>query len=137
MSGKGIQTKNISALFAAILRKRTDLVEKLLKKGANPNVIDSQNSIPLAEASYQRLASPKIVKMLLAHGAKVNETEPNGNTPLIYAASNGDIPSKTRLEIVKMLLNKGADKTIKNKEGEDALFWAMKLKYDKLIELLK
>jgi len=137
LSGKGIQTKGISALFAAVLRKRADLVEKLIKSGAKPNIIDSAKSVPLAEASFQRSANPKIVKLLLDNGADVNRTEPNGNTPLIYAVSNSDITSDTRLKIVKMLLAKGADKKIKNRDGENALFWAKKFKYNKLIELLK
>ena len=130
-------TKNVSALFVAVILKRTDLVEKLLKKDADPNIADSAGSLPLAEAAFQRTANPEIVKMLLENGADVNKTEKNGTTPLIYAASNGDLTSETRLKIVRMLLEKGADKSIKNKEGETALYWAKKLKYDSLAALLK
>jgi ankyrin repeat protein len=52
-----------------------------------------------------------LVKQAINNGSDVNETDDEGITPL-HAASEGSY-----LEIVKLLLEFGADKTRSNKEG--------------------
>lgn len=47
----------------------------------------------------------------------INSKSADGNTPLIYSVKSGDI----KPEIIKLLLSKGADVTIKNKEENDAI----------------
>ena len=58
------------------------------------------------------VANIPLMDLLLQHGADVNaqETE-SGNTPLYVAASFG------REEVVALLLEKGADPNIVNREG--------------------
>jgi ankyrin repeat protein len=51
------------------------------------------------------------VRVLLRKGANVNMVDHLGNTPLIYATERGD------LEIIKYLIENGADALKKNKEG--------------------
>lgn len=51
------------------------------------------------------------VKLLLIEGANVNAQDDENNTPLHYAAKNGD------MELIKILQNAGADNTILNNEG--------------------
>lgn len=52
---------------------------------------------------------------MIALGADVNAPDNNGNTPLLWALSNG------KLDILRTLINAGADPTLKNNEGKTAL----------------
>ena len=60
---------------------------------------------------------------LLAHKSPAlpNLQDRFGSTALHYAVMRGDNPAKVRL-----LLDHGADKTIRNRDGETALDWARK-----------
>ena len=51
------------------------------------------------------LDNPKLIRLLLEHGADVNAADPTGRTPLMYAAVSDQLP----LEQVRMLLEKGAN----------------------------
>ena len=137
LGGQSGKTKNQTALYAAVLKDREDFVQKLLEKGANPNIADSEGAYPLSEAVVRSGANPQIVKRLLDGGANVNAQEANKATALIYAASNKQISAQTRQEIVKMLLDKGADKSIKDEKGKTALDWAKQMKNEDLLEILK
>jgi ankyrin repeat protein len=55
------------------------------------------------------------VEKAIAGGQDVNKKDKNGNTPLILAARHGDVA------IVKALVTKGANVTMKNNDGDDAL----------------
>ena len=59
-----------------------------------------------------------IVILLLAAGANVDKQSNGGNTPLMLAASNGNI------EVVKELLKAGANKELKNKYDRTAYDFA-------------
>ena len=63
---------------------------------------------------------PAIVILLLAAGANVDKQDDNGNTPLIWAASNG------KIEVVKELLKAGANKKLKRNNGQTAYDMARK-----------
>ena len=50
----------------------------------------------------------------------------DGNTPLILASATTKACDATKIQMCKYLLEQGADKTIKNKEGDSATdsdFW--------------
>lgn len=79
-----------------------------MRKGANTDMPDS---IKLLLSYVQDKAAPKGPELINA----VNEA---GNTPLHWAALNG------HLESVKLLVQSGADVTIINKAGHDAVFEA-------------
>lgn len=59
-------------------------------------------------ASEKRLS---IVRYLVENGAKVNDRDNEGNTPLHKAASKGNLGN------VKYLIQKGADIKAKNSDG--------------------
>lgn len=63
----------------------------------------------------------KIAKFLLANNADINKSC-DGMTPLMTAAKYGNT------EMVKALLNKGADKTRKNADGKTAKELAVEMK---------
>jgi len=51
----------------------------------------------------------------LNHGANIHATDNDGSTPLHFAAEYGN------LEVVKLLLKRGADKNLKDKYGNTPL----------------
>ena len=61
-----------------------DVVELLLKNGADPNVKNSNGITPLHEAAKDKSA-PNVIKTLIAHGADPNviveHPNPSGNSP--------------------------------------------------------
>jgi ankyrin repeat protein len=136
VGGKINKTENQTPLYAAVVKQREDLVQKLLEKGADPNKADSEGALPLSE-SVLGAADPTITKMLLEKGANVNAQESNGATALIYLATNKKITPEKRAELVRLLLDKGADKTIKDKKGKTAAVWAKELDNTDVVELLK
>ncbi len=131
------KTKNQTALYVAILQGREDLIGKLLNKGADPNIADSAGALPLSEAVVRRNSTPGIVKLLLDKGANPNALEPDKVTPLMYAAENKNINPQTRNEIVQLLLDRGADKKLKDKDGKTAADRAKKGGNKETAELLQ
>ncbi len=68
---------------------------------------------------------------LLAKGANVNYANTNGDTALIWAACNGNT------EVVKRLMDGGADKTKKTKSGKTALDLALQNNHRSIVALLQ
>jgi len=62
----------------------------------------------------------KLARDLVARGAEVNARSPNGSTPLMLAAREG------REDLIKVLLESGADPKSKNDWGDNALVLAMR-----------
>jgi len=123
----------VSPLLVAIMNANWDLAEQLVMAGADVNHWDMYGESPLFIAINQRskldgghasidpmnqVNGLSMVKLLLDHGANPNmqlffkpanlsgPTNTKGSTPLIRAANNGD------MDIVKLLLEKGADATL-------------------------
>ena len=130
-------TKDQSALYVTILKGREDLMQKLLDKGADPNLADSKGALPLSEAVIRGDADPRIVKMLLDKGANPNATEADKTTPLMYIAENNKINPQTRLQIIQMFLDKGADKKLKDEKGKTAVDWAKQGGNKETVEFLQ
>jgi len=103
-------------------KKQTQAIEKLLKAGADIHEIDKNGVTPLHFAV--RFRSPAAVQTLLAHGARVNQVcQRSGSTPLHRAVTSTGAPStagkQTEVkQIIQLLLNFGADPSIKNKNGK-------------------
>lgn len=70
------------------------------------------------------------VKKFVEYGADVNEMS-NGLTPLMFAARYN------KIEILKYLLEKGADKDLKDERGNTALKYAENSKSVEALEFLK
>ncbi|NHN25006.1 ankyrin repeat domain-containing protein [Flavobacterium jejuense] len=71
------------------------------------------------------------VKEIIAYGVDVNDTTIRGTTPLMYAAIYNQV------EIVELLLDKGADLEKEDKTGHTALDHAKLNKSDLVIQVLK
>jgi ankyrin repeat protein len=102
-----------------------DILELLLKAGANPNLMNYRAGIypytskpslrytPIISAASR--GNRHVVAMLLANpGIKVDAQDEDGNTAMMSAARNGS------LDIVELLLKAGADPNLKNNRGKTA-----------------
>jgi len=138
-----------SPLLISLLNGQVTLAAELLDKGANPNITDDYKrgalfaAIELRNFNHEKYPflydegrDPlDLIKALLAKGANPNqqsETTPvhglmqfdgswanfDGQTPFIRAALSGDI------EVMRVLLQHGADPNIATKEGSTALMAA-------------
>jgi uncharacterized protein len=123
-------------------------VKALLDEGADINASNDYGKTLLIGASY--LGNLDGVKMLLARGAEVNKTDKSGQSPLLaasipmvgYFSVEGRVefwfaPAPDRIEIVKLLLAKGADVNRADNEGATPLFVARIYGNDQIVALLK
>lgn len=116
-----------NALLTAIQSERTEIINFLLEKGANPNILyadtDSDNSYfsyctsPLMSATERKNVS--LVKLLLANRADPNLTCKNGKNALRNAIKNGNG------EIFDLLITSGADVKAVDNNGETNLMYAV------------
>jgi ankyrin repeat protein len=96
------------------MRCRADLVELLLKHGADPNARDAQGGTPLYYAA--RDGCVEVVRiLLLRQGADLNARDAEGNTPLHRAAAN------CRYTLAQLLIQHGADPNAKNNQDKTPL----------------
>lgn len=127
-----------SVLYAAVGRSKQNvkIVELLLERGADPHQQNNRGYTPLMQAATiprtgeDEQTSIEIIKLLLARGAKLDtQTLDYGDTALIWAVKLG------HTRIAKFLIAQGADLSLKDKAGRDALQHARELER-KDIELL-
>ena len=115
-----------TALMMASLRGRTDLMERLLKRGARVNRVGWS---PLHYAASA--PDEGALELLLRHGASVDARSPNGTTAMMMAAQYGPTAG------VDMLLAKGADPQLSNDLGLTAADFALRAGRDRLSTRLK
>lgn len=107
-----------SPLMMAALKGQVDAVKQLLARDADVN---KTGWAPLHYAASA--ASPQhveIIALLLERHAYIDATSPNGTTPLMMAAHYGSN------QAVQLLLDEGADPTIKNQLGLTATDFAVR-----------
>ena len=84
--------------------------------------------VPLLHAAAQNGACDAM-EWLLLRGAQVNSRDAEGATPLIQAAASENLPA------VRMLLNHGADKRLRDSSGKCAADFARNEEMETLLEL--
>ncbi len=95
----------------------TDLVARLLKAGANPNVRNELGSTPLAEAAFH--SNIEMMRALLDAGANPDAPAADGQTALMIIARTSNVTA------ARLLLDKGAHPNMKEAQREQtALMWA-------------
>jgi ankyrin repeat protein len=102
-----------TALMLAAYKNKPALVRALLDKGAEPN---QTGWTALHYAAT--VGNNDIVQLLLDRSAYIDAESPNQTTPIMMAARGGHILT------VKLLLDEGADVTLKNGAGMTAIDFA-------------
>ncbi len=136
--GKGASLKDLGEnydLNGSAFHGHWQLCQYLLEHGANPNHVIQETGETILHNTLcfaNRPVSNLILRLLLEYGANPNvKTKPNketggfmrdaftkGETPLHRAAAFGNE------ETIQLLLNAGADRTIKDINGDSPLSWA-------------
>ncbi len=130
------QDKNgLTPLHWAVRHKNERLVKMLLNKGANANIRDLGDKLPLHWAAIGGY-TPIIQQLLQVTNSNfINHKDKRGRTPLqwvlrsregavAYEGGAKHMPKAKALENIGLLLQQGADPTIKDNEGYDAFHWA-------------
>lgn len=110
--------ENRTALMYASFNGHTEIVQFLIDSGAEIGLRDAAGRTALLYASTGPF--PKTVRLLLENNADPNIVEATESfTPLMHAAAEG------QMEVVKILLEYGADLTKKDVDGESAYMFAV------------
>jgi uncharacterized protein len=118
-----------TALLWATYKVDHELVQALLKKGANANVGNNFGSYPLTEAV--KLGDADLTRMLLKAHADSNSPNPDGQTALMLASSLGT------QKVAELLIAQGANvNAVENFRGQTALMWAAAENHPDVVELL-
>jgi len=131
-AGADVEAKDVEGetpLYRAVARKRAGLVKLLISKGADVNAVDNDGQTMLYRAVVDN--SVEIAKLLLTAKANVilsNDDKENSllNTAVTYNYT----------EMVRLLLQNGADANTKNEYGETPLYQAVKEDNVELVKLL-
>lgn len=112
-----------TALMIASYKGDVAAVKALLDKEAEPN-----NTGWTALHYAAAIGNDEIVQMLLDASAYIDAGSPNNTTPIMMAARAGKILT------VKLLLDSGADVTLKNDVGMTAIDLARKFDHDDIVD---
>ena len=112
-----------NALMIASYKGNKQAVEALLAKDAEVNR-PGWTALHYAAA----IGNNEIVRLLLDHSAYIDVESPNKTTPIMMAAREGHILT------VKLLLDEGADATLKNELGMSAIDFAEKHEHRDIAE---
>ena len=118
----GVCQAEVPANFGqAVCSKNKEAVVRYINEGRNPDHAFKENDefsdfTPLTLALNDACqGSLGFIDWLITNGADPDTKAPNGDVPIIVAASNLDYP------MVELLIKKGVDVNQKNDEGETAI----------------
>jgi len=135
---KGSSDKN--PLTAACLKQNVELVNTLLKHGADPNIWstncdpDSEHKLPLFVAVDK--SNVDIITSLLSAGASVNAMNHEGRNIVCFAAEKltssyySTAEMRKRLSALRLLLQHGANVNMQQTDGRSPLHVALSALYE-------
>jgi ankyrin repeat protein len=116
MSKQQVSQQGTAALVWAATRGDKEMVDLLLKAGANVKAANEFGATAVYAASEQ--SDPSMVEKLIAAGADPNVALMSGETPLMAAATRGNV------DTLKALIKGGANPNAKEESGgQTALMW--------------
>jgi ankyrin repeat protein len=115
-------------LSNAVEAKNTNMIDTLIKYGADINIKTHSGETPLHTAVYTQ--NVQLVKLLVGKSADINAKTNNGETPLHYAVKENN------MELTKLLIENKANLNIKEVSGETPLNYAVNKDNIELAKLL-
>lgn len=122
-----INESEFSPLIIAVYRQQTEAANLLLQLGANANINSPEGTALIASAYKGDL---NMLNVLLSKGAKLDECNEDGVSALMYASQ------LNHKDIVKRLVEQGANKALRSKAGYTALDYAKKNGHAELVFIL-
>lgn len=117
-----------SPLMIAAIMGQLESAKRLIQRGAEVN---KTGWTPLHyAASRTESDSVEMVRLMLQHHAYIDAESPNKSTPLMLAAHYG------HADVVRLLLEEGADPTLRNEQGLTAVDFARRAGRDDMAELV-
>jgi len=121
MINKGFDPSNLkdrvsnanTPLMEAAIEDNLVMVNALLSRGADADLINDDENIALWFACFRN--NQEMIKSLIARTSNINHQNVNGATCLSYAASTG------KFDVVKLLVEAGADEKLETHDGFSAL----------------
>jgi ankyrin repeat protein len=123
-----------TALHMGVLKKNEEIVKLLLQSNCDVNAQNKKGKVPLHYAAELNLI--EIAKSFIEMNADLGISDNYGNQPLWTAIFNAADGEESKLPIVKLFLQNGADKNHKNDAGRSPLDFAQQVKYEPLLEML-
>ena len=132
-------------LIQAAANRNLDAIRILLAKGADPKARSGDGSFQKVKAgtialghwtaltASASMATPELVKTLLDAGVGINVPDVRGMTPLMLAVAN----DRQNIDVIRLLIARGADVNAKSVAGETALDWAVKTGWKPAIDAIK
>ncbi|TMW68597.1 hypothetical protein Poli38472_006065 [Pythium oligandrum] len=114
-------------LMSAASAGHSDVVSFLLSRGADANVPNENDQLPL----HYHKGRQQIAELLLDYTKDINHADHLGNTPLMRAL--GGSPSR---EVIALLIDHGARLSAKDKAGNTALHLALMEGYEDIARYL-
>lgn len=114
-----------SPLMLAALAGELEICQTLIERDADVN---KPGWAPLHYAATNSHIT--VIRLLLDHHAYIDAASPNGSTPLMMAAMYGNASA------VKLLLESGADPSLKNDLGLTAIDFAQRVKKMDSVEII-
>jgi ankyrin repeat protein len=106
-----------TAIMFAVLYDKTENAKYLLSINANIKVLNKNKESILHYAVAKN--NIELIKILCENKCYLNTTNINGKTPLMYAVCSKKISISDKLNIIKILVESGADLEIKDKEYQN------------------
>jgi uncharacterized protein len=117
-----------SPLMIAAIKGHLGLAQRLIQRGAEVN---KTGWTPLHyAASRAEPDSVEMARLLLEHHAYIDAESPNRSTPLMLAAMYG------HANVVRLLLEEGADPSLRNEQGLSAVDFARQADRGDLADLI-
>ena len=118
-----------NSLMWAVTKQNHKMIEMLVDCQVNPNGKNRMGTNSLMIAS--KYGYIDTVKYLLANGAKVDDQDTFGSTPLILAAQQGHCQL-----VLRTLLAHGANSSLSDFDGNTPMIWAVRNNSPLCVELL-
>ena len=124
----------ISIVTLVHLGERERCKQELLRDPAQARLRDEQGT-PILHHAVEAL-QPELVEQMLASGATVSDTDPNGETALHRIADMRQVPQEPAAKMATLLLDLGADPNARNWDDVTPLHQAVRARNLAVVEVL-